>query len=97
LFSIPARFGVRRALGLARVFHVLALGAMAAVGVAASLHAVYFLGLGVVAGVLVVEHRLVRADDLSKIGVAFLNANGVISILYFGVVLAALALGKTSP
>jgi 4-hydroxybenzoate polyprenyltransferase len=97
LFSIPARFGVRRALLLARMFHVLALGAMAAVGVAASLHPVYFLGLVVVAGVLVFEHRLVRADDLSKIGVAFLNANGLISMLYFGVVLAALALAKTTP
>jgi len=97
LFSIPARFGVRRALALARAFHVLALAAMAAVGVAASLHDVYFLGLVVVAGVLVVEHRLVRADDLSKVGVAFLNANGLISMLYFGVVLAALALSKTAP
>ena len=97
LFSIPARFGVPRALLWARAFHVLALGAMAAVGVAASLHGVYFLGLVCVAGVLVVEHRLVRADDLSKVGVAFLNANGLISMLYFGVVLAALALAKTNP
>jgi len=97
LFSIPARFGVRRALVLARAFHVLALVAMAGVGFAARLHGVYFLGLVVVAGVLVVEHRLVRADDLSKIDVAFLNANGLISMLYFGVVLAALALGKSSP
>jgi len=97
LFSIPARFGVPRALACARAFHVLALVAMAGVGVAAGLHGAYFLGLVVVAGVLVFTHRLVRADDLSKIDVAFLNANGLISILYFGVVLAALALGKTSP
>jgi len=94
LFSIPARFGVPRALALARLFHALALLAMAAVGVAAGLHGVYGAGLAVVAGVLVWEHRLVRADDLSKIGVAFLNANGVISVLYFGVVLAALALER---
>jgi 4-hydroxybenzoate polyprenyltransferase len=97
LFSIPARFGVARALAFARVFHVLALASMAAVGVAGALHGVYWIGLVVVAGVLVVEHRLVRADDLTKIDVAFLNANGLISMLYFGVVLAALALGKTSP
>ncbi len=97
LFSLPARFGVRRALVLARAFHVLALGAMAAVGVAASLHGIYWIGLVVGAGVLVVEHRLVRADDLSKVGVAFLNANGLISMLYFGVVLAALAFSKTAP
>jgi 4-hydroxybenzoate polyprenyltransferase len=70
---------------------------LAGVGVSAGLHGAYYLGLVVVAGVLVVEHRLVRADDLSKIDAAFLNANGLISVLYFGVVLAALALGKSSP
>lgn len=97
LLSIPARFGVRRALVLARIFHVLAFGAMAGVGFAASLHPVYGAGLVAVAAVLVFEHRLVRADDLSKVGVAFLNANGLISVLYFGVVLAALAVGRTRP
>jgi 4-hydroxybenzoate polyprenyltransferase len=97
LRSIPARFGVPRALVLARSFHVIALAAMAAVGVAAGLHPVYWAGVAVVAGVLVWEHRLVRADDLSKIGVAFLNANGLISVLYFGVVLAALAFGTRAP
>lgn len=97
LRSIPARFGVPRALAAARVFHALALLSMAVVGVAAGLHGVYWIGLAVVAGVLVWEHRLVRADDLSKIGVAFFNANGLISVLYFGVVLAALALGKSTP
>ena len=97
LLSIPARFGVSRALGAARTFHVLAVAAMVAVGIAAGLHGVYWIGLILVAGVLVWEHRLVHADDLSKVGVAFFNANGIISMLYFGVVLAALALGKTTP
>lgn len=96
LFSIPAQFGVPRALACARVFHVLALASMAGVGRAAALHGVYWIGLVVVAGVLVVEHRLVSVDDLSKVDVWFLNANGLISMLYFGVVLAALALGATS-
>jgi 4-hydroxybenzoate polyprenyltransferase len=97
LFSIPARFGVGRALFAARAFHVLALAAMAGVGWAGGLHGVYWVGLAVVAGVLVAEHRLVRADDLSKVGVAFLNANGLISVLYFGFVLAAVTFEKTGP
>jgi 4-hydroxybenzoate polyprenyltransferase len=97
LVSIPARFGVPRALAAARTFHVLALASMAGVGVAAGLHGIYWAGMAVVGGVLVWEHRLVRADDLSNVGVAFFNANGLISVLYFGVVLAALALGKTTP
>lgn len=97
LRSIPARFGVPRALVIARVFHVAALAAMAGVGVAAGLHPVYWAGVATIAAVLLWEHRLVRSDDLSKIGVAFLNANGLISVLYFGVVLTALAFGKRAP
>jgi 4-hydroxybenzoate polyprenyltransferase len=97
LRSIPQRFGVPRALALARAFHGAALLAMVAVGVAAGLHPVYWGGVALVAGVLVWEHRLVREDDLSKIGVAFLNANGLISVLYFGVVLTALAFGTRAP
>ena len=94
LFSIPARFGAPRALALARGFHALAVVAMIAVGAAARLHPVYWAGILLIAGVLVWEHRLVRADDLSKVGVAFLNANGLVSVLYLGVVLTALAFGR---
>jgi 4-hydroxybenzoate polyprenyltransferase len=97
LFSIPARFGVGRALLAARAFHVLAFAAMVGVGLAGALHGAYWIGLVVVAGILVAEHRLVRADDLSRVGTAFLNANGLISVLYLGVVLVALALEKTGP
>jgi len=57
----------------------------------AALHPVYFAGLAVIFGVLVWEHRLVRAEDLSQVGVAFLNANAIIGVLYLGAVLAALA------
>jgi 4-hydroxybenzoate polyprenyltransferase len=92
LHSIPARFGIPKALGIARGFHIGALVAMVAVGIVAHLHPVYWLGLAVVAGVLVWEHHLVSATDLSKLGVAFLNANGVVSVLYLATILVALAL-----
>jgi 4-hydroxybenzoate polyprenyltransferase len=94
LRSIPARFGTKGALGLARAFHGAAFLALVAVGPAAGLHPVYYVGLGVILCVLAWEHRLVRADDLSRVGVAFLNANGLISVLYFGVVLVALVAAR---
>jgi 4-hydroxybenzoate polyprenyltransferase len=97
LRSIPERFGVAGALSIARAFHAAAVVALVAVGLAAELHPAYHAGVAVIAAVLVWEHRLVRADDLSRIGVAFLNANAMISVLYFGVVLAALALGRSHP
>jgi 4-hydroxybenzoate polyprenyltransferase len=92
LHSIPARFGIPRALWIARGFHLGALLAMAAVGIVGRLHPVYWAGLTLVAGVLVWEHRLVSPGNLSRLGVAFLNANGLISVLYFATILAAVAL-----
>ena len=36
-----------------------------------------------VAGLLVWEHRLVKADDLSRIDAAFFTMNGYVSVIFF--------------
>jgi 4-hydroxybenzoate polyprenyltransferase len=92
LHSIPARFGIRAALATARTLHAGALATLAGVGVAADLPPTYWLGLGVIGAILAWEHRVVRSDDLSRLGVAFFNMNAVVSILYFVTVLATVAL-----
>ena len=89
LHSLPARLGTRSALILARLFHVIAVALLAAVYTLAPLHPIYLAGVGVVAGLLVYEHSLVRADDLSGIDAAFFTVNGWISLGYFVVTLAA--------
>jgi len=92
LHSIPARFGLRGALAIARGLHAAALGCLAAVGLVAGLHPAYWLGMAAIAGLLVWEHRLVRPGDLSKLGVAFFNMNGVIAALYLALILLVNAL-----
>lgn len=87
LFSMPQRFGVPGALGIARALHVAAVGAMAGVGVAAGLSPVYWAGVIVIAALLAWEHRLVRADDLDRLGTAFFTMNAVISAIYLATVL----------
>lgn len=94
LHSIPARFGVPAALATARVLHAASFAAMLAVGWAADLHPAYFAGVAVAGIIFVRQHAVVRADDLSRIGVAFLNMNGAISVLYLTSVLAALWFGR---
>jgi 4-hydroxybenzoate polyprenyltransferase len=89
LHSLPARLGTRRALVLARLFHVIAVALLAAVYALAPLHPIYLAGVGVVAGLLIYEHSLVRADELSRIDAAFFTVNGWISLGYFAVTLAA--------
>jgi 4-hydroxybenzoate polyprenyltransferase len=48
----------------------------------------YWLGVLVVAGLLVYEHSLVSPDDLSRLDVAFFNVNGYIALILFFAVLA---------
>ncbi|MBX6332261.1 MAG: 4-hydroxybenzoate octaprenyltransferase, partial [Gemmatimonadaceae bacterium] len=48
----------------------------------------YGLGVAVVAGLLWYEHSLVRVDDLSRLDAAFFTMNGILSIAFFGFVLA---------
>jgi len=90
LHSIPARLGIARALVLSRLLHGGALAAMAGVGFAAGLPGIYWAGLLGIAGLLAWEHRLLRPHDLSRLGLAFFNLNGIVSVAYLGVVLAAL-------
>ncbi|MBK6940160.1 MAG: UbiA family prenyltransferase [Planctomycetes bacterium] len=81
LHSIPARFGVPRALWIARLSHGAMLLALVGLGLLAQLGIVYAIGVALTAALLAYEHRLVRADDLSRIDVAFFTVNGCISLL----------------
>ncbi len=90
LHSVPARFGVGAALRVARVNHVLTVGALAALGWIAGLGPLYWLGWLVIAGLLGWEHALVRADDLSRLDVAFFTVNGYIAVIALVAVLGGL-------
>lgn len=80
LFSIPQRWGVRRALQIAAFFHVLMVTLL---GITFEMQALSFfswVGLLLVAASLLYEHSLVSADDLSRVNVAFFTLNGIVSI-----------------
>jgi 4-hydroxybenzoate polyprenyltransferase len=83
LHSIPARFGIPAALTVAKVLHVLTVGALAALGLLMGLGPIYWLGVLVAAGLLVYEHSLLKADDLSRLDMAFFNVNGYIAVILF--------------
>ena len=91
LRSIPAWLGMERALWVARVAHLLMIGALAALGwTTPELGRFYWIGLAVVGGLLAVEHWLVRGRDLTRVNIAFFNVNGVISVCLLLVTLADL-------
>ena len=83
LHSIPAIFGLQRGLEISSVLHVLAPLFFIAVGVVMSMSWLYYVGVAIAIVLLYRQHRLVSADDFSKIGVAFFDLNGYLSLLLF--------------
>jgi 4-hydroxybenzoate polyprenyltransferase len=92
LRSIPAALGIPRALGIARALHAAAAGALFAFGVLAGLGAPFFVAMGAVAALLLVEHRLVRPGDLSRMDLAFFRINAGVAILVLAGTAASLYL-----
>jgi 4-hydroxybenzoate polyprenyltransferase len=88
LHSVPVVFGRRGALAIARGLHIVTILSLAAVGVAVPVGWLYAAGVCVAAGLLLYEHSLVHGDDLSRLDAAFFTMNGVISLTFFGFVLA---------
>ena len=83
LHSIPKRFGIARALWIARFFHVAAFAALFALYWITHLGVFALVGVVATAVLLVYQHRLVRADDLSKLNAAFFTTNAFVSVILF--------------
>lgn len=81
--SIPAYFGVERALHISTFFHVTAIIGLIAVGIFSNmLGIVYFIGLGIMSGLLITEHRMVSPANLKNVNIASYNINQIISITF---------------
>lgn len=88
LHSVPARFGVAAALRLSAVLHAGTVLALALVGWTAGLSVVYWVAVALATVLLVWEHSLVSADDLSRVDMAFFTINGWIGVgLFLGLAL----------
>jgi 4-hydroxybenzoate polyprenyltransferase len=94
LYSIPRFVGIANALWIARVLHLIMLGLLAALVAAFGLGKLAFAGVVVVALLLLYEHSLVRAHDLSKLNAAFFTMNGVIAVVFFVFIAADLLLPR---
>ena len=81
LRSIPARVGISRALWIARFLHAGALLALVWLYLVTKLGPIALLGVVATAGLLLYQHRLVRANDLSRLNAAFFTTNAFVSII----------------
>ncbi|ETN87963.1 menaquinone biosynthesis prenyltransferase MqnP, partial [Thermus sp. NMX2.A1] len=81
--SIPARFGIPLSLWIARATHLTAWLAFLLAGLSYGAGSLYFVGLLLVGGLLFYEHRLVSPEDLSRVDLAFFQANVGVSLGMF--------------
>lgn len=83
LYSIPARFGIARSLWISRALHAAAFAALVALYFLTDLGALSLVGVLVTGALLVYQHTLVRANDLSRLNAAFFTTNAFVSVILF--------------
>ena len=88
LHSWATRWGVAGVFRGAELLHVVTIALLVATGLGLRVGGLYWLGVGVVAVLLVYEHLLVRPSELRRLDAAFFTMNGVISVTFFAFVLA---------
>ena len=91
---MPKAFGIRNALIIARLFHVITVALLVAMPIAFGLGKIAMAGVGLVVLLLVFEHSLVKHDDLSRVNAAFFTMNGFISMGFLFFIAADLLLSR---
>lgn len=83
LYSIPQRFGVRKALVIARAIHAAMFVSLVFFFFAASLEWLAFIGVIATGVLLLYQHSLIKPDDLSRMNAAFFTTNAFVSVILF--------------
>ena len=83
LRSIPARFGIKNSLWIARLFHFQAFIVLLLLYAVTGLGWLALAGVGAVGALLVYQHTLVKPNDLSRMNAAFFTTNAFVSVIFF--------------
>nr|WP_027177367.1 4-hydroxybenzoate octaprenyltransferase [Maridesulfovibrio hydrothermalis] len=83
LNSVPANLGIEKGLTISTFCHVNTVLFFLLAGFSAELGWIYFSTVAVVGAILISEHMVISADDMSRVNMAFFTLNGVISVLLF--------------
>ncbi|MCX6205570.1 MAG: putative 4-hydroxybenzoate polyprenyltransferase [Bacteroidetes bacterium] len=82
LHSIPSVLGAVNALRVSELLHLLSAATVVSAGFYGGFHFIYWIGVLVFIGMLIYQHRLVKPNDLSKVNIAFMTANGIASVVF---------------
>jgi 4-hydroxybenzoate polyprenyltransferase len=81
LHSIPATVGISRALWISRALHAAAFLALVWLFLITALGPVALIGVVLTGCLLLYQHRLVKANDLSRLNAAFFTTNAFVSVI----------------
>lgn len=90
LYSIPAWLGKAKALRVSEMLHLLSAAAIVYAGIYGNFGWLYWCGVAVFTGMLVYQHIIVKPNDLRRVNLAFMTANGIASIVFAIFVIADL-------
>lgn len=82
LHSMPALFGAKTALHISELLHLLAAGFVIAAGFIGGFGLFYWIGIAVFVGMLIYQHSIVKPNDLRRVNLAFMTANGIASVVF---------------
>ncbi len=83
LHSLATEYGAANAFRLSAAMHVVCIACFFAVGVMLTLGHLYFVGVGIAAGTLIYQHRIVSPTDFSRVTQGYFMRNGIVSVAIF--------------
>jgi 4-hydroxybenzoate polyprenyltransferase len=90
LKSVPAMVGVKRALQLSVIVHVLVIIFVICAGIVLNSGWLYWTGASIFTALLIFQHAIVKPTDLSRVNLSFGTTNGIASIIFAIFVIASL-------
>jgi len=88
LYSIPAIVGTKKGLLISELFHIISALCVTGAGAYGNFHWLYWIGVALFIGMLIYQHTIVKPNDLSKVNIAFMTANGIASVVFAVFVIA---------
>ncbi|SEA20686.1 4-hydroxybenzoate polyprenyltransferase [Arachidicoccus rhizosphaerae] len=92
LHSIPTALGGASALRVSELLHLFSCAFVVFAGFYGHFSWLYWIGIAVFIGMLIYQHLLVKPNDLSKVNIAFMTANGIASVVFGILVIADIVL-----
>jgi len=92
LYSMPSWLGKANAVHVSEFLHVLSIACVVSAGLYGGFGWWYWAGVTVFIGMLVYQHAIVRPNDLSRVNLAFMTANGIASVVFAVFVITDLCL-----